>query len=214
MRSIAEALAVGLDVRTQVRVERVEPGPGGVTVSWPGGEVTAVAAVVTAPIPQVVAMVPGDEGLDALARSITYDPCLAVMAELDRSSGLDDGHVAPSDGPIAWIGDNQHKGISAVPAVTIHSTPDFARAHLEEDPEEWVRVLTGAASSLLEAGIVAATGHRWRYSQPQSTLDTGFHAVPGAPIVVAGEAFGGARVEGAFLSGRAAGLAALELLAG
>jgi predicted NAD/FAD-dependent oxidoreductase len=46
---------------------------------------------------------------------------------------------------------------------------------------------------------------RWRYSEPPmpSTERFKFLKSP-APIAVAGDAFGGPRVEGAFLSGRAA----------
>jgi predicted NAD/FAD-dependent oxidoreductase len=212
MRGIPEHIAVDLDVRTDTRVLHVGVTPTGVEIHRSGPPMEARVAIVTAPLPQVVTMLDADPELQQLVGSIEYDPCLAVMAELEGPPGLPDGHVAPSHGPAAWIGDNAHKGVSQVPAVTIHSSPGFARAHLDADPDVWVPLLGESASALLEVPIRSAVGHRWRYSQPVDTLDTGVHLVRGAPIIVAGEVFGGARVEGAFLSGRAAGRRAVDLL--
>jgi predicted NAD/FAD-dependent oxidoreductase len=57
-------------------------------------------------------------------------------------------------------------------------------------------------------------GHRWRYSIPVSPSSEGSVAVSDTPpIVVAGEAFAGARVEGAFLSGVSAASRLLDRLA-
>ncbi len=58
---------------------------------------------------------------------------------------------------------------------------------------------------MLAAAVTASRGHRWRYSQPRETLDIGAVATDAAvPVVLAGEALAGARVEGAYLSGAAA----------
>ena len=56
--------------------------------------------------------------------------------------------------------------------------------------------------------VVAARGHRWRYSEPDTTLGDGpaWVSAP-APVVLAGEVFGGARIEGAFTSGEMAAAA-------
>jgi predicted NAD/FAD-dependent oxidoreductase len=92
-----------------------------------------------------------------------------------------------------------------VPAVTIHSTPEFAAAHLDDDPDEWVAALLTAARPHHRGEIVHAAGHRWRYAQPRNTFEFGAVALDAAPrVILAGEAFSGARVEGAFTSGVAA----------
>ena len=138
-------------------------------------------------------------------RSFEYDACLAAMLTLDRPTGWRDGHLVPQDGVVAWMGDNQHKGVSEVPAVTVHSTPEFAEKFLESTVDEWLPVLVSEASIHIDGQVVASEGHRWRYSQPRNPLTLG--AVVGntrPPILFAGEAFAGARVEGAFLSGMAA----------
>jgi predicted NAD/FAD-dependent oxidoreductase len=216
MRGVPEHLAGGLEVRTGVRVDRVFCEEDGVVAATSGhGEVRAQAAIVTAPVPQLLGLVDlsSSPGLESRLARIEYDRCLAVMAELDAPSGLENGHRALNGNPIAWLADNQHKGVSPIPALTIHSSPGFALAHIDGEVEHWTSLLVDAAAGEVEASIISAVGHAWRFAQPRSTLDSGFALVEGtAPIVLAGEVFAGARVEGAFTSGTAAALALAERL--
>lgn len=211
MRAIPEHLAAGLDVRTGVMVSALKRSAAGLVVEIDGGATIAAHGVIlTPPLPQLLALVDaGGLALPADLRSrlaaVGYNACLAVMADLDGPSGLPDGHASFADGPVAWMGDNQDKGTSDTPTLTIHSSAPFAAEHLEADQDEWTRRLGAAAAEHLDAGIVEARGHRWRYAEPQVTFDDGAVAVPGdAPVVLAGEVFAGAKVEGAFLSGRSA----------
>lgn len=201
MRSICEHLAEGLDVRTSALVAGVSSG--GLTLDS-GEPIAADAVIVTAPIPQTLDLM--DPPLISadhrrMLESIEYDPCIAVMAVLDRDPDLPDGHLAPDAGPIAWIADNRHKGVSEVPAVTIHSTPDYARANLEAGADVWLDDLLDELGHLTGTTSTAATAHRWRYSMPTNPLDTGFLDL-GSGVWLAGEAFSGARIEGAFASGK------------
>ena len=217
MRRLAEHLAHDLTVHTGVTVTRLEVTGESVTAYGSEGSVaTGRAVIVTPPVPQTLALL--DSGSIRLTpamrtslEAVRYHACLAAMATLDGPAGLPAGHATPEDGPIAWIGDNQHKGASEVPAVTIHSTPGFAAEHLEGAVDEWTEALAAAATSLLASSITDVVGHRWRYSEPQHTLDIGAVVVEaGAPVVLAGEIFAGARIEGAFLSGREAARQLLE----
>lgn len=211
MRRIPEHLARGLDVRTGVTVTGLETGPRGVRAhAHPAPVAEGAAVLVTVPIPQMLPLLDaGDCGPPPRIRSalerVGYDACLAVMARLEGAPGLTAGHRTLTKGPIAWMADNQEKGVSAVPAVTIHSTPEFAARHLDGPRDDWVRLLVEAADPVLASPIVEAVGHRWRYAEPQTTFDTGAVGYDaGVPVVLAGEVFAGARIEGAFLSGRAA----------
>lgn len=212
MRRIAEHVASDLRVETSVVVERIELTSEGVAVVASHGRTWRAAGVIlTPPAPQTLQLlrrsgVPMDAVVADMLAATTYDPCLAVMARLNQAADLADGHAAPEEGPIAWIADNQHKGVSEVPAVTIHSSPQFAEANLETDAELWVPQLVEAVEPYLAGKVIETRGHRWRYSQPRRTFEIGaITAAAGLPVVVAGELFAGARVEGAFLSGRAAG---------
>ncbi len=215
MNAVAKHLARGLDVRTATRVASLAHDDR----SWrvvldDGGRLDADAVVVTAPVPQAldllaagaVVLSPGDA--DALSR-IRYDPCLALMAPLDGPSGLaGPGAVNPADGPIDWMADNQLKGVSQAPAVTIHATADFSLAHWESDDRVVVDELL-AVARLASAPLPGAVQiQRWRYAKPSVA-----HAEPCLlaahlpTLVFAGDAFGGAKVEGAALSGVAAAAA-------
>lgn len=219
MRGVVERLVHDLDVRISVAIDRLELGEGR-AIATADGDIVATAATVilTPPIPQVQTLLDASDvavpdHVHAALDKVEYDACLALMARLDGPANLPNGHLSLSDGPIAWISDNQHKGVSSTEAVTIHSTPEYAAAHLDEDPDGWVPNLITAAGQHLGGEIIETSGHRWRYAQPRNTLDIGalsFDA--GAPVVLAGEAFAGARVEGAFISGVAAASIALEKL--
>lgn len=215
MRRIPERIAAGLRVETSVAVDQIRRAAGGVAaVSDHGRLWHATGMIVTPPAPQTIQLFGRSEvrfpsPVETMLTETDYDACLAVMARLDSAADLRDGHLALGTGPIAWMADNQQKGVSAVPAVTIHSSAEFADANLEADQESWVVQLVEAARPRLAASIVDATGHRWRYSQPRRTFDVGaVVASSELPVVLAGEVFAGARVEGAFLSG----LAAAELM--
>jgi len=212
MNAIAKELAVGLDVRTASLVASlVHDGKSWTVVLADGTELKADGIVVTSPVPQTLALLesggvvltPNDA--DALA-AITYDPCIALMAVLDGPSGLNEaGAVDPASGPIDWMADNFLKGISAVPAVTIHATPEFSRAQWDASDEAITASLLDAAQ--LESSVIPGSIQiqRWRYARPSIEHPERFLRLSDMPpFVCAGDAFGGAKVEGAALSGAAA----------
>ncbi len=216
MRSVCEGLATGLDLRLGCRIDRLEVLDLGVRAVDESGSWTWYdGAVVTAPAPQALQLVrtaPIDLRAIERLRQIRYAPCLVAMIEMDRPTGWEDGHLVPGSGPIAWMADDQAKGVSAVPAVTVHSTPHFAAEHIDQPVEAWLPLLVENARGFLPGAVLSTTGHRWRYARPLNPSELG--AVVGhrrPPIVFGGEAFAGARVEGAFLSGVAAAAAVTEL---
>lgn len=211
MRAIPEFMSAGKGVRLSTAVAQLVADADGIRAVDEWGEVVVAAATVilTPPLPQTLALLErsgvtlSDAEMQRL-RGVRYDPCLVVMAALDGPSGLDRGHRA-LDGPVGWLADNQHKGTSDTSAVTIHSTAEFARARLEDDPRAWTEELASVAQEHLASTVTQARGHRWRYAQPRDALHLGAMALQSEPrVVLAGEAFAGARVEGAFLSGLAA----------
>jgi predicted NAD/FAD-dependent oxidoreductase len=114
--------------------------------------------------------------------------------------------------PVAWLADNQQKGISPeAVAVTIHAGPAFSGAHWQADDQALAGQLFDAVAPWLGSEVAQYQVHRWRYSkpslfygQPCLVLDE-----PG-PWVLAGDGLLAPRLEGAFLSGLSAGEAILE----
>ena len=218
MRRIPEHLATGLDVRNAVEIGRMEFTSGITAFAGERQVAHGSAVILTPPIPQLLGLLRASElapeaEIAASLEGVEYNPTLTVKATLDAPSGLPQGHRARPSPDVAWLADNQHKGISEIPSVTIHSTAEFARAHLDDDPEAWVQQLIAQTAPHLAGGVVATEPHRWRYAEPQTTFEVGAVTIGGStPVVLAGEVFAGARVEGAFLSGLAAANAVLDRL--
>jgi hypothetical protein len=217
MNALAKRLAVRLDVRTECKTERVEPASGGWRVIAADGEsFHADALVLTPPAPQSLALLPSNcvpPEITASMGAVDFDPCFALLALLDGPGGVPTpGYARQESGPIEWIADNTQKGVSTGPAaLTIHARADFSRAYLDAGQEEVARLLLEAATPWLAAPVTTWQLHRWRYAKPVAVNGPVclFSKEP-APLAIAGDAFGGARLEGAFLSGLEAAARLIE----
>ncbi|MEQ1853629.1 MAG: FAD-dependent oxidoreductase [Chthoniobacteraceae bacterium] len=217
MSAMAKHLALGLDLLLETPVAALRrTGDRWRAEITTGRTFTAGAVILTPPVPQSLALL--DAGGIVLApemrarlAAIEYERCLAVMAVLDGPSRIPPpGGLTPADGPIAWIADNQLKGISAEPAVTIHAAHPFSLEHWDRDRQESGRVLLDAAAEWLGARVKTFQVHGWRFSKPMQVDEEPCVVVSQSPpLVLAGDAFAGPRVEGAALSGWAAAEAIL-----
>jgi predicted NAD/FAD-dependent oxidoreductase len=213
MGAVAQYLATELDIRLNTPIKIIEMTPAGWQVTADNGDrYQSQALMLTPPIPEALALLEaGDVHLPAEAAKvltgISYEPCLALCVQLAGNGKVPDpGGMWPIGEPIAWIADNFQKGVSAVPgAITIHAGSEFSRQHWQASDSEVAEQLLAAAEEWLVDRVEYLYVHRWRYSKPLwlhpepvlNLLDPG-------PIVFAGDAFAGPRVEGAALSGLAA----------
>jgi predicted NAD/FAD-dependent oxidoreductase len=216
MTSIPKHVASGLDVRTSERVIRIDAGDDGWDVVCESGlQFEGSTLVLAMPVPQALRLVSsGNHRLPDGARSkleaVSYDPCLALMLLLDGPSGVPEpGGMQIKGEPLDWISDNQRKGISDTPAVTIHAGPEWSRSHFEDDEAEITQHLISLASGHLGTdlapSVVESSLARWRYSWVTNSHPEPFLAAPEAsPLLFCGDAFGQPKVEGAALSGLAA----------
>lgn len=217
MTDVAKHLAADLDVRTGHRVVALSVLDGGSGRSWQAelatGEVlSASGLLLTAPVPQSLALL--DAGHVPLARAdhedlsaLAYHRCVALMAELDGPSGLPDpGAWRLAGEPVEFVADNQTKGISAVPALTVHAGPAASLELWERGDDEVARMLLAAVPGL-DARPVAGRVQvqRWRYARPVECRPERARMLRDLPLVVmAGDIFGGPLVGGAARSGSAA----------
>jgi hypothetical protein len=218
MNTLAKYLATGLDVRCGTLVFAIRPQPGGWNVGLDDG--TAVAAdgvVVTCPLPQAGSLLitSGATMPEALRRT-DYDRTLALLALLDRPSAVPaPGGVQSPSAEVDFVADNQAKGISVLPAVTLHASPDWSAARWDAPPASILAELQSLLRPWLgRAAVVEAQVKRWRFATPQAQWRHPCHVLEDAdaPVVLAGDAFAGPRVagpsvEGAALSGLAAAAA-------
>jgi renalase len=179
-------------------------------------QLDASALVLAMPVPQALELASsGDYGLPQSVRqrleAVSYDPCLALMVLLDGPpSGVPEpGGMQIKGEPLDWIGDNRRKGISAVPAITIHAGPEYSREHFEDNEAEITRQLISLAGdrlgSDLSSSVVESSLARWRYSWVMNAHPEPFLAASEAPpLLFYRDAFGQPKIEGAALSGLAA----------
>ena len=220
--SLAGHLEQGVNVRVNVKVTRIDADGDGVRAhDEQGGTYQARTALLTPPVPQSLALLDAGEtrliepDRTALER-IVYEPCLCAMVLLEGDAALPEpGAIQRPNEPIAWIADNRRKGISPHQTViTLHMYGDGTRARYAEPDEALIPDFHDALAPYLgEARIVETQIKRWRYSIPTVLHPQRCLKADGLPLVFAGDAFGGARVEGAALSGMAAG-DALRMLVG
>ena len=179
--------------------------------------------VVTAPIPQTLALLDsGEVPLDPSTRSqleaVDYNATLALLVTLDGPSNLKPPGGLQRDRTelFTFIADNALKGVSDQPALTFHVSPIVSAERWDDEPESIIAELMEPAAEFIgEAKVMTVELKKWRYAGPKNPLaDRALNVATnstdaGGRIVLAGDAFGGPKVEGAFNSGRAAG----ELLA-
>ncbi|MGE0103338.1 MAG: NAD(P)/FAD-dependent oxidoreductase [Blastocatellales bacterium] len=217
MNAVPGYLSSGIDVRCSTRVVSLNVSDGRWIARDEGGaDYIADALIMTPPAPQSVALLDSGNALlpmpaRRILEEITYDPCLALMA-LTSSSIPDPGGIRFDSGPISWMADNSRKGISpTVPSITIHASPEFSRTHWDTPPEDVAIMLFEAAEKFINSEIGTYQLHRWRYSQPVDVYPEPCLAVDGAPpLIFAGDAFGGPKVEGAAISGMEAAQKVVE----
>lgn len=218
MTALAKNLGASLPIQLQTEASEVHQEDNGWRVQLSGEDSRRCRILVlTAPVPQALALLEaGEIALDPTIQgdleAIVYDPCIAVMAVLDGPSGLPrEGAFRPENGPIQWIADNHMKGISALPALTLHASSDFSRTHWERDRSRAGELLIEALPSALRSKVVDFQVHGWKFSQPINPHPDACVVAHKDPLLVlAGDAFQGPRVEGAACSGWAAAAAILD----
>jgi hypothetical protein len=215
----AMAAAGNIEVERQAKVVSVRADQGvWALVSEDGRAFAARALVVTCPPPQGVALLAeaAPEATDFL-RSVEMEPCLAVAAAFSRRE-LDWHGIQSDDATVSWIGHDTskrpdlHEGKTVV---VIHASPAFSRENYGGAEDDVPRKLLSRAGEMAGTNLSSPEEYflqRWRYAQPVAALNEDRAPIFGepAPLVLAGECFAGGKIEGAWLSGRAAGRLAGE----
>jgi len=220
MNALAKYLARQLETKANICVDVKITGISQMSGEWQaqgenGDVYSAKALLMTPPAPQSLVLLgsvrdklnPHDR--KALER-ITYLPCVAGLFRVEGEVNLPEpGALQRPDAVLSWIADNQRKGISPkARIITVHAAGSISQ-NLWDLPEtdalnfiqqEFERYLAD------DARIVEAELKRWRYSQPKVLHPERYLMAQGLTgLAFAGDGFGEARVEGAFLSGLAAG---------
>ena len=135
-------------------------------------------------------------------RNVKYSRCFAFFGLLDRKSSVSAPGILSHPNPeIDWIADNQVKGISQVPAFTLHASDKFSDQIWDLSDQESLLLLAPIVEELMQAKILEWDTHRWRFAKPLVTFGRSHFHSADLRLSLAGDGFGGERVERAALSG-------------
>ena len=135
-------------------------------------------------------------------RKIIYSRCFSLFGLLDRKSCIPNPGILSHPTPeIDWIADNQVKGISPKPAFTLHASSKFSDEIWDSPNQEASLAMVPVVEGLMQATILEWAVHRWRFAKPLVTFGQSHFHSSGLSLSLAGDGFGGERVESAALSG-------------
>jgi predicted NAD/FAD-dependent oxidoreductase len=144
--------------------------------------------------------------------AVRYTRCLALLGILDRPSALPfPGTITHPIPEVDWISDNRVKGISDVPACTLHASNEYSQEFWDSPDDERGPFLVQAAEESLKAKITDWTCHRWGFAKPLVTFGSTQYTSAWDRLSLAGDSFGGERIENAAMSGWDAAQAILGL---
>lgn len=202
LRSLVEQLADGLDVRRHA-VAAVTHGPEGVRVD--GQPVRAV--VLAVPDAQAARLL--DDSLADVAARLdrAWEPVLALVATWASRDWDVDGVFVNGDDVLSFVADDGSRRGDGAPVLVAHSTPAFARGHLE-DPDAAGPAMVAALRAALDLPEPASTlVKRWGLARPTGEREA-THLLDDRGLGVCGDGWGPRpRVATAWRSGHELGTA-------
>jgi hypothetical protein len=218
MNAICQHLAMNTSVRFDTRIDRLEQRANQWLLTSSSGAKLGPfdAVVVSAPAPQTGLLLESvAPGLAARAAAVEMAPCWAVMAGFATSPDLEFDGAFVHGSPLGWVARNASKpGRPNGETWVLHGTPEWTREHLELEAKEAAQrllaALRDAVGGLAEAPV-HLEAHRWRFALPITVVPDECLFDPDLSLAACGDWCGGPRVEGAFLSGRAAARRILSL---
>jgi hypothetical protein len=207
LRSVVEAMRddAGVSVTSQVDVAEVSVHDG---VRVDGEPTEAVALCMPGPqAHRICAAVPPS--------SLLWEPVIAVTMVFDEHwwHQLDGAFV--NDHPtITWIADDGSRRGDDAPVLVAHMASVASAMHLD-DPMTAIPGVVAATQRVLWFTELPTfvDAHRWTYAKPASAHAEPFWLHPDLPIGVSGDEWAaGPRVESAWLSGTALGVAMADRL--
>ena len=205
MNAPLKAMAGELGVQFGTRIEQlVRDGEGWQLDGEGAPDARFDAVLVAVPAEQAGPLLqPHAPAMARLADQTASDPCWTLMAGFEAPLALVQDTLRQR-GPIGWAARNNAKpGRANEECWVIQASPEWSRAHLEEDAET---VAAALLAELAEANggplprQLGATAHRWRFARSGTA---GEEALWDAEqrIGVCGDWLIGPRVEAAYMSG-------------
>jgi len=207
MSALARHLARDLELVRGTRIASMERGGAGWRLFDEDGEERGDFGrlVIAMPSPQAAQLIADRSPLGPRAAAIPMQPCWAVMLGLAASFDAPFDGAFCEDSALAWIArDSSKPGRPAREAWVLHASSAWSEAHLDAAPEVVVDRLSHEVERVTGASlpeVAQRAAHLWRFARPGTELTERVLEDRAGGIVLAGDAYCGGRVEGAYLSG-------------
>ena len=212
MNSWIKAMTHGLNIHLSARVTKLIKDGSVWTLELNDGKRHAGfdAVICAAPSPQAEALLAptGFTALNAI-KNTKMDACFAVMLGFKTALNLPWDTLRSPDGAASWIAlnsakPNRPKGLTTL---MIHSGPIWSNTNVDTDKLKLQAQIIDAASELTGLDLTTAdynTIHRWLYAAVSEGAGSPCLSDSSLQIITCGDWCLGGRVEGAWLSGKAA----------
>ncbi|MFZ4484625.1 MAG: NAD(P)/FAD-dependent oxidoreductase [Chthoniobacterales bacterium] len=201
-------------VRKQTRAAHVRvEETGWIITSEDGREFRAPRLLVATPPAQAAVLLRDScPGVAAQLEAVRMTPSLALVLRYPRRPLAFCGIQIPNHPVLSWIGHDTSKRPDLHPGATIlvlHASLAFSGEHYGSNESAIVGIMLRAAGEITGENLATPDAmflQRWRYALADGERLTPpiIAADTPAPLVAAGDALAGGKIEGAWLSGRAA----------
>ena len=207
MTALAKDLASGLTVALNERLVSVFFENGKWISSFESGLVqTSDELVLTCPVPQSIDILRASGiTVPPSLNSLRYSKALVVLIENSLTSFTFKkfGYIEPKHDVVFSVADQKAKGLSPVPALTVTLNESFSEKAFDSDDGSVFKETIKALDDL-SPGFVAGSMQlkKWRYCKIIESFETSFIEIQKG-LYLAGDAFGGASLNGASRSASA-----------
>jgi renalase len=213
MSALGRIFAAGLDVRCATRIVALERRGAHWHLRDELDSITETYSAVALAVPAPQAMQLTGPRLDPRIGAVTLQPCWSVLLAYEALIDVPlDADWRP-DPVLPWIArDTSKPGRSGLDAWVLHASAEWSEAHLHLGPAEAIAQLTAAFGARLGVALgaevelpppIASSAHRWRYARVDAPLGDEAWWDPQQRLGACGDWCIGARIEAAYLSGRA-----------
>jgi renalase len=205
MNKVAKYLAAGLNVHVNTRIVSLEHEKSWKLIDEKGHLYNDFDWVISAvPSPQAAELLPSAFAYHANICAIEMRACFSLMLGFSERLPLDfeAAHVTNSD--LSWIAINSQKpGRVDQYTLMVHSSGDYAEAHIDDDREAVMQHLIAQTSRIIGHDVSTAdykTVHGWRYANNAKREISPVFLDQNLKLAACGDWCLGGRVEGAFTS--------------
>jgi renalase len=208
MNVLGRFLAESIEIQSETRIASVsKEGSRFVLTTTAGERYTADQVLVTAPVDQMSDLL-SDFDIHPIADKFTMEPTWTTVVSTSEQLVTEEGKVLDAcfggDHPaFDFISIERSKPGRDSDFVVIHSTPEWAKSHLEEEPDSVAQKMAAMINTTFNIQSQPVHAHRWRYARPTDpsvTTQKGVFQVDSG-LWIAGDYLAGGRVEGSFLAG-------------